>query len=276
MNFPTLQATVVLWAARAEIGTGLCDRALRLTLQVLRGDRACAEAYLVRGQATLLSADCKGAKELLKEALRLDPDLEEAKRLFKVARGAENLMARAKQTFNVRAFEQSAELYSKVLRDVKPPSLAPLSSQVLAARGTCFLRLKKFPECLKDVAKALYAQDDCKEAWLTKASALHALGRHDEALEDMAGLMRRWGSGDPSIRHAYERADFEVRKAKRPDFYKIFGVPTRATEGEIKSAYRKLSLQYHPDKQVNKTPSEQQAAVVKFKELGGKLLFTAD
>ena len=74
---------MVLWAARAELGMGLCDRALRLTLQVLRNDRSCAEAYVVRGQATLLSADFKGAAELLKEALRLDPDEAEAKKLFK-------------------------------------------------------------------------------------------------------------------------------------------------------------------------------------------------
>ena len=30
----TNAVTVVLWAARAELGMGLCDRALRLTLQV--------------------------------------------------------------------------------------------------------------------------------------------------------------------------------------------------------------------------------------------------
>ena len=44
------------------------------------------------------------------------------------------------------------------------------------------------------------------------------------------------------IRHAYERADFEVRKAKRPDFYAALGVMSVATEGEIKSEYRQKAL----------------------------------
>jgi preprotein translocase subunit Sec63 len=32
------------------------------------------------------------------------------------------------------------------------------------------------------------------------------------------------------------------------DFYKILGLKKNATAAEIKKAYRKLSLQYHPDK----------------------------
>ena len=37
-------------------------------------------------------------------------------------------------------------------------------------------------------------QDDCKGAWLTKAQALHALGRHNEALADMTTLKETFGS----------------------------------------------------------------------------------
>ncbi len=47
------------------------------------------------------------------------------------------------------------------------------------------------------------------------------------------------------------------------DYYKILGLPKTATDKEIKSAYRKLARQHHPD--VN---AGNKAAEDKFKEIG--------
>src|SRR5512138_2391678 len=46
------------------------------------------------------------------------------------------------------------------------------------------------------------------------------------------------------------------------DYYKILGVERNATEAEVKSAFRKLALQYHPDR----NPGNKQAEE-KFKEI---------
>lgn len=51
------------------------------------------------------------------------------------------------------------------------------------------------------------------------------------------------------------------------DFYKILGVSRDVNTRQLKKAYRKLSLQYHPDKQINLSDEEAKAANQKFMEI---------
>src|SRR5512135_916676 len=47
------------------------------------------------------------------------------------------------------------------------------------------------------------------------------------------------------------------------DFYELMGVHRNASEAEIKRAFRRLAVQYHPDKNPGDKASEE-----KFKEIG--------
>src|SRR4030095_4403965 len=51
-------------------------------------------------------------------------------------------------------------------------------------------------------------------------------------------------------------------KVSKRDYYEVLGVSRNATEQELKSAYRKLALQYHPDRNPGDHTAEE-----KFKEI---------
>ena len=49
--------------------------------------------------------------------------------------------------------------------------------------------------------------------------------------------------------------------AEKRDYYEVLGVERSATESDISQAYRKLAMQYHPDR----NPGDDEA-VARFKE----------
>lgn len=59
------------------------------------------------------------------------------------------------------------------------------------------------------------------------------------------------------------RAEKSLKMSKRKDWYKILGVSKTASVAEIKRAYKKLALQWHPDKNVD----NREEAEAKFREI---------
>ena len=60
--------------------------------------------------------------------------------------------------------------------------------------------------------------------------------------------------------------------ARQPtDYYKVLGVPRGAGDAQIKSAYRKLAVQYHPDKTAGDAELEE-----KFKEISAAYTVLSD
>jgi len=164
-------------------------------------------------------------------------------------------------------------LFARALHARRAPTHSPpISSRLSAFRNlvcACCCAHFAFVQAL-----AIYGQDDCKSAWLTKAQALHALGRHEEALSDMQALAQTF-QNDAQVTHAVQKASFEVRRAKRPKYYELLEIPTVASALEIKAAYKQRALEWHPDKH-NGSDEAKREAEERFKLLGEALEILGD
>ena len=54
--------------------------------------------------------------------------------------------------------------------------------------------------------------------------------------------------------------------AEKRDYYEVLGLDKNASADQIKDAYRKMALKWHPDRWVNGTDAEKKTAEEKFKE----------
>ena len=68
---------------------------------------------------------------------------------------------------------------------------------------------------------------------------------------------------DHDLREGLHKAEHALKLSKRKDWYKVLGLTNTASAAEIKRAYKKLALQWHPDK----NQDNKEAAEDKFREV---------
>lgn len=105
-------------------------------------------------------------------------------------------------------------------------------------------------------SKALVRRGD---HWLAQEEYMDAIRDYSEAMEhDKTGF---------GVEAKMKKAQDLQKKNKRKDYYKILGVSKDAPDSVIRKAYKKASLQWHPDKNANGTEEEKAKAQKMFRDV---------
>lgn len=135
--------------------------------------------------------------------------------------------------------------------------------KVLLRRADLYLKMEKYQEAVNDLEKA--QQLDSGNSGMP---AVHSCVRGNIAIVTCGvrrPILRLIALSE--IRAQLRNAKLELKKSQRKDYYKILGVSKNGSESEIKTAYKKLALKHHPDKNSSADLKEVAEAEAKFKEI---------
>lgn len=252
-----------LLAAEAQLkmnNSNSLGKAQDIAIGLLRVNSQDPDAMMVRARAFYASGETEQALKLLKMCLGLDPDMKQAIKLLRIVQKLSRTKEEGNAAFKAKDYRRAIDLYGQAL-DVDPKN-KDMNSKILQNRAQAFINLKEYESAVQDCSEALRLDPDYLKALKMRAKAYGAAENWEEAVRDYKSVAEK-NPGEKGIQEDIRKAEFELKKAQRKDYYKILGVGKDATDHEIKKAYRKMAIVYHPDKNQNSQDSDE-----KFKEIG--------
>ncbi|XP_023767837.1 dnaJ protein P58IPK homolog [Lactuca sativa] len=227
---------------------------------ILKEDEDNLQALLLRGRAYYYLADHDVATRHYQKGLRLDPEHSELKKAYF---GLKNLL---KKTKSAEENEKKGKLRVAVEDYKSALALDPdhVAHNLHLHFGLCKLlvRLGRGKDALNACTEVLTIDEEHVEALVQRGEAKLLTEDWEGAVADIKSAAEK-SPQDMSIREALMKAEKALKLSQRKDWYKILGVSKTASISEIKRAYKKLALQWHPDKNVD----NREEAENKFREI---------
>ncbi|KAL2509449.1 DnaJ protein P58IPK-like protein [Forsythia ovata] len=249
-----------LLKARLLLAAKDYSSAISETGYILKEDEDNLEALLLRGRAYYYLADHDVAIRHYQKGLRLDPEHGELKKayfglknLLKKSKSAEDNASKGKLRLAVEEYKTALAL--------DPDHIA---HNVHLHLGLCkvLVKLARGKEAVTSCSGALEIDEELVEALVQRGEAKLLVEDWEGAVADLKSAAEK-SPQDVNIREALARAERSLKLSKRKDYYKILGVSKTAPMSEIKRAYKKLALQWHPDKNADNRAE----AEAKFQEI---------
>jgi DnaJ family protein C protein 7 len=219
----------------------------------------------VRGKGLYGSGQVEAALKHFMEALRQDPDHSASRKMRQKLKELEKAKEAGKEAFQRGAFKEAADLYTEALA-VDPDNLE-VHVTLYSNRATARFKTSDYAGSIEDCNSALQIQPRHLKCLLRRAACRMEMEEFKLAIDDYEAA-HNIEPDDNGIRQSLRNAQMELKKSKRKCLYKVLGVTKRATEPEIKKAYKKMALQLHPDRHPNASDKEKEEMALKFKELG--------
>jgi DnaJ family protein C protein 7 len=252
-----------LLAAEAQLrlnNSNSLGKAQDIAIGMLRENSQDPDAMMIRARAFYASGESEQALKLLKMCLGLDPDMKQAIKLLRIVQKLARTKEEGNTAFKAKDYRRAIDLWGQALE--VDPTNKDMNAKILGNRAQAYINLKEYDSAIQDCTEALRLDPGYVKAMKVRAKANAGADNWEDAVRDYKSVAEN-NPSEKGIAEEIRRAEFELKKSQRKDYYKILGVGKDASETEIKKAYRKMAIQYHPDKN-----RDGEAGDEKFKEIG--------
>lgn len=263
-EFVTEQPELMIKKLEIIILSGNTDRASSMASSMLRSYSSNPEFLVLKGRLHYYSGAQEVAKKHFMEALRLDPDYQPAKNMVRKMRDMDKLKDEANRLFSSCDNLGAIEAYTKLL--LEDPANKTYNATVYSNRAAAYMKENDYITALTDINNALKLNPDFTKAYMRRGNIYTHLGKYQEAYADYE-IVRERDPHYPELEQSIRLTKLEEKKSKRKNYYKILGVEQNSTQNDIKKAYKRAALQWHPDKN-SETEERRQLAEKTFKDIG--------
>jgi len=180
----------------------------------------------------------------IRECLKLDPEHKDCYPLYKKIKKVAKFLIAAKDSRERQEWDECVSNAQKVLKN--EPTI----------EGIRFHAYDRLCHCQKELGNAVESRKACSDAikiddeprlYCDRAEAYLLEDMFDEAMKDFRTALEK-DEGFARAKEGMAKAQKLQKQAGKRDYYKILGVKRSATKKEISKAYKKLALEWHPDK----------------------------
>ncbi|KZZ95897.1 DNAJ domain containing protein [Moelleriella libera RCEF 2490] len=230
-----------------------------VAMSLLRNNSQDPEALVLRGRVLYGQGENDKALQSFRMALNCDPDFGEAVKWLRIVQKLDRMKEEGNAAFKAGRWQAAIDKYTQALE--VDPSNRGINAKLLQNRAQCKIKLKQYDDAISDAEKAVSLDPSYNKARKTKANALGQSGNWAESVREWKSI-QELEPEDRTIPKEVRKAELELKKSQRKDYYKIMGLEKDCGPDDIKKAYRKMAIKLHPDK----NPDDPEAEA-KFKDM---------